>query len=125
MAEHAEEHESLWWLALSPGIWVVHLLASYVTAAIWCAKAVPDGGPLGGARIAVLVYTVIALSGVVATGIRAWRRHAIEASTVPHDIDTRDSRYRFLGYAVFLLSALSAVAIVYVALPFAFIGSCE
>lgn len=125
MEERAEENESLWWLALSPGIWVVHFLASYITVAIWCEKAVPEGGPLGGARAAVVVYTVLALAGIAATGVRAWRRHAIEASTVPHDFDTRDARYRFLGFAVFLLSALSAVAIVYVALPFVFIGSCE
>ena len=125
MEEQAEENESLWWLALSPGIWAVHFLASYITAAIWCAKAVSDGGSLGGARLAVVIYTLVALAGVLAAGVRSWRRHSIGAETVPHDFDTRDSRYRFLGFAVFLLSALSFVAIVYVALPFVFMRTCE
>lgn len=124
MAERSEHDESLWWLAASPGIWAVHLLASYVTVAVWCAKVVGRDGSLGAARVAVVVYTAVALAGVAATGWRAYRRHKFGTATVPHDFDTRDDRHRFLGFATFLLSGLSAVAIAYVALTVLFIGSC-
>ena len=33
-----EEKESLWVLTAAPTIWAVHLLLSYITAAVWCAK---------------------------------------------------------------------------------------
>ena len=118
------EKESLWWLAVSPTIWAVHFLASYVTVAIWCAKAAEADAPLGSARVAVMVYTAVALAGIVANGWRALARHRIGSATVPHDFDTREDRTRFIGFATFLLSLVSALAVVYVAMPFAYIGSC-
>jgi hypothetical protein len=120
-----EKQESLWWLIVSPGIWALHFLASYVTVAIWCEKAVSRQGPLDGARTAVIVYTVVALGGVAATAWRAFRRHRFGQSSVPHDFDTPGDRHRFLGFASLLLSGLSAVAIAYVALPLLYLGSCR
>jgi hypothetical protein len=125
MATKPEHDESLWWLAVSPSIWLVHFIACYATVALWCAKAVPREGGLGAARTAVVVYTIVALVGVIGIGARSYRRHRFGASSVPHDADTPQDRHRFLGLAGFLLSVLSAVALGYVALPFLFITTCR
>lgn len=116
-----EKKESLWMLATSPVIWAAHFLLCYVTAAIWCAKV---GGPLGSVRLAIAIYTVAALGGI---GTMAWiglRRHTFGSATVPHDFDTPEDRHRFLGFATLLLSALSAVAVIYVAIVAVFIERC-
>lgn len=118
-----ETRENLWLLTFGPAMWAVHLLLSYVTAAVWCAKAVPQGS-LGGVRVAVGVYTAVALAGIVATAWRAYRRHRLGHSPAPHDEDTAADRHRFLGFATLLLCGLSFVATLLVALPILFIGSC-
>lgn len=132
-----ERPSRLWLLALSPGLWALHFLLSYVTAAIWCAKAAP-GAALGPVRGAVAAYTVVALAVIVATSWHAWRRmrrggEGVEdggrAGSIhdfgPHDTDTPRDRERFLGLATLLLSGLSFVATVYTALAAVFIGDCR
>lgn len=120
-----EKKESLWLLTVSPVIWSAHFLLSYVTAAVWCAKLAEPGGPLGGARTAIAVYTAVALLGIGITGRIGFRRHSFGDAETPHDFDTPEDRHRFLGFATLLLSALSAVATVYVALAAVFIGTCH
>lgn len=119
-----EHEERLWLLAVSPAIWVLHMLACYITAAVWCAKVAPLGH-LGAARIAIFVYTVVALLGIGLTGRDAHRRHRFGTATAPHDFDTPEDRHRFLGFATLLLSIVSAIGVVYVALPSLFIGTCR
>ena len=122
--ELPEQDESLWWLAVSPTIWTLHFLASYVTAAIWCAKQGRDA-TLGPVRVAIAVYTLVALAGIAAVGWHGFRRHSHGAATVPHDFDTPGDRHRFLGFATLLLSGLSFVATVYVALAAVFVETCR
>jgi hypothetical protein len=105
--ELAEENQSLLLLATSPLIWAAHFLLSYMTAAIWCAKVAGPAGSLSGVRVAIAIYTVVALSGIGLIGRAAFRRH------------------RFLGFAALLLSALSAVATLYACLVVVFIRSCH
>lgn len=120
-----EEHASLWSLAVPPLIWAVHFLLSYWTAAVWCAKVAGSGGTLAGARIAVAVYSLVALAALALTGWRGYRQHRLDRVAGPTDDDSPESRYRFMGYAAMLLSGLSAIAIVYAALVVAVIRSCE
>jgi hypothetical protein len=120
-----EERESLWMLTVGPAIWSLHLLLSYGTAAIYCAKVAEGDGPLGPVRWAIATYTVLALVGIVIGGVRGYRQHSYGSATVPHDFDTPADRHRFLGFATVLLSGLSAVATIYVAMPALFIGSCR
>lgn len=120
-----ESRQSLWLLAASPTIWAVHFLACYITAAVWCAKVGGDTGSLGWVPTAVVIYSVAAFAGIVAVGWVGWRKHDFGTATVPHDFDTRADRHRFLGFATVLLSALSAVAVLYVAMAAAFFGSCR
>lgn len=120
-----EKRETLWLLTLSPSVWALHFLLSYATAAIWCARVVERGGSLGGARWAIAGYTVLALAAIAVTGWRGWLRHRHGTAAVPHDFDSPADRHRFLGFATLLLSGLSAVAVLYVALAAVFIGSCR
>jgi hypothetical protein len=125
MATHLpEENESLWMLTASPVIWAAHLLLCYATGAIWCAKVVGLGGSLATTRVAILLYTSAALVAIAVIGWIGYRRHSLGSATVPHDDDTPEDRHRFLGFATLLLSALSAVAVLYAGLVAVFIRSC-
>jgi len=124
MTETAEKNQSLWLLTASPVIWAAHFLLCYVTAAMWCAKVAGFGGPLGTARMAIVMYTVVALAAIGVIGWIGYRKHTFGRATLPHDDDTPEDRHRFLGFATFLLSALSAVAVIYAALIIFFVRSC-
>lgn len=122
-AHPSERRERLWLVALSPAIWAAHFLLSYITAAVWCAKA--PGGSFATVQIAIVTYTLAALAAIAWTGWRGYRRHAFGTSTSRHDFDSPSGRHAFLGFAVATLSMLSALATIYVALPVVFIGSCR
>jgi len=124
MTHLPEEREGLWRMAASPTMWAVHFLLSYVTAAIWCAKVAGPGSSLAAVRTAIVVYTLLALTGIVAMGWAGYRRHRLGGASLPHDDDTPEDRHRFLGFATLLLSALSAVAVVYAATVTIFIDRC-
>ncbi|UJR83466.1 hypothetical protein [Sandaracinus amylolyticus] len=124
-APSSEERESLWNLVGPPATWAAHFLASYITAAIWCAKIAGPAGALSGARTAILVYTAVALVVLAVLGARAYRRHASGGVPPPHDEDTSESRHRFLGLATLLLSGLGIVAVTYAAIAALFIGTCQ
>jgi len=123
-ADTHESNQSLWLLIVSPTIWTAHFLASYLTAAIWCAKYSGPDRSLGDVRAAIAVYTVLALFGIGYTGFVGYRRNYFQHQTVPLDRDTPEDRHRFLGFATMLLSGLSAVATLFVALAAYFIETC-
>jgi hypothetical protein len=112
-------------LTISPTIWALHFLCSYVTAAVWCAKDAGGDGSLGGARIAIAVYTLIALIGIAITGWVGYRRHSLGNESLPHDNDTPEDRHRFMGFATLLLSVLSALATLFVAAVAVFMETCD
>jgi hypothetical protein len=119
-----EERDTLWLLTFSPTIWAVHFLSSYLTVSVWCAKAAGRVGELSNIRIAIGVFTLLALVGITLTGWRGWRQHTFGHATAPHDFDTPGNRHRFLGFSTLLLSGLSFVATIFVALCVVFIRSC-
>jgi hypothetical protein len=124
---------SLWLLTIAPTIWALHLLLSYITAAIWCARFASPSGTLSNVRTAIVWYTVVALVGIVAVGVEGFRRHryptpghqagGTEATT--HDLDSPEDRHRFLGFATLLLAGLSAVAVGYAAAAASFFETCR
>ena len=123
-----ERQDPLWMLAASPMIWAAHFLLSYVTAAVWCAKLAGFAGAdasLGFVRVAIAVYSVLALVPVALIGARAFKRQRLTGTAAEHDLDTSLDRHRFLAFATLLLSGLSAIAIVYAALATVFIESCR
>ncbi|MEW4528331.1 hypothetical protein [Maioricimonas sp. JC845] len=120
-----EREESLWMLTVSPTIWAGHFLASYVTAAVWCAKVQDSSSSLWPARIAIAIYTVTALIGIVVTGWIGLQRARVEPDAVQDFQDTPLGRHRFLGFATLLLSVLSGVATLFVAAVILFMETCE
>jgi hypothetical protein len=120
-----EEKETVWRLTMAPVLWAAHFLACYGTASIWCAKVAGPAGSLGGARVAIAAYTLIALAGIGIIGRAGLRRHGHGLETEPHDFDTPGDRHRFLGFATLLLSGLSAVATLYVAMAAVFVSDCR
>lgn len=123
--QHVPDRHSLWLLTIGPTIWAAHLLLSYVTAAVWCARFVSAGGPLDGVQTAIGWYTVVALIGIAVIGWEGFRRHRHGTEATTHDLDTREDRHRFLGFATLLLSGLSAVGVVYAALAAQYFDTCR
>jgi hypothetical protein len=130
---HVPDRYNLWLLTIGPTIWAAHLFLSYTTAAVWCARFVPAGGPLEGVQTVILWYTSIALIGIAMIGWEGFRRHrhpstvlgAAGTEATTHDLDTRADRHRFVGFATLLLSGLSAVAVVYAALAAQYFDTCR
>jgi hypothetical protein len=125
MTQLAEKNQSLWLLTGSPVIWAAHFMLSYVTASIWCAKLTGLHQTLWQVRIAIMIYTALALIGIGFIGWVGYRRHSHGEASLPHDADTPEDRHRFLGFATLLLSGLSGVAVIYAALVVVFIRSCH
>lgn len=121
----SEEKESLWRLAASPAIWAGHFMLCYATVAVWCAKAGDQGGPFWRIRLAIAAFTAAALAGIVLIGFRGLRRHRFGEEPLTHDFDTPEDRHRFLGFATLLLSALSAIAVAFVAAVALFFEDCR
>ena len=127
MTTHPERDDSLWMLTIAPTIWAVHFLLSYVSAAVWCAKAGQAAASIGGIRVAIALFTVVALAGIAAAGVAGYRRHGQGEGfdTTGHDFDSPEGRHRFLGFATVLLAGLSGVATIFTALPAVFIETCR
>lgn len=120
-----ERSGSLWMLTAGPTTWAVHFLLCYVTAAVWCAKVATRAAALDDVRGALAAYTAIALAAIVFFGWRGLRQHRWGSATLPHDAATAADRHRFLGFATVLLCGLSFVAVVYVGMAIAVIGTCR
>jgi hypothetical protein len=121
----SEESESLWMLAISPAIWTLHFLLSYIAAAIWCGMIAERGASLSGVHVAIVAYTVAALIAISVSGWYGFRRQRSKAREGPHDADNPEDRHEFLGFATLLLSGLSALATIYVATAALLIRSCH
>lgn len=119
-----EEASSLWLIVLAPVLWAVHFVAVYGLTAMTCAKfGTPEAVTL--LRIAIAVLTFVALGGIGMVGIKSWRQWDYLADhDYSHHLPTGEHRHEFLGHAAFLLSVMSAIAVVYTALPAVFIGTC-
>ncbi len=119
-----ESNQSLWLLIAPPTIWAAHFLASYLTAAIWCAKYAGPDRSLGNVPAAIAIYTVLALTGIGYSGFVGYRRNQFEHRTLPLDRDTPEDRHRFLGFATLLLCGMSVIATVFVSLAAYFMETC-
>jgi hypothetical protein len=127
VSSHPEKQDSLWWLAAAPGVWALHFLASYATAAVWCAKHGAPA-PLGGARLLIAAYTalgLLALAALARRGVRRYRSNADEGGVRDTARDTSEARHQFLGFTLLSLAALSGLAVAYQALAAVFVGSCR
>ena len=115
------ETPNLWTLLTPPTVWALHFLFSYVAGAVVCARA-PEA--FGEARLAVAAATVVALAIIVAAGMQAYRHWGFGSDMPPHNQPTDEDQQHFLGLSTLLLCALSAVAVIFGALPALFITEC-
>lgn len=111
---------SLFRIALGPTIWAFHFVFSYAGAAVWCAK-VGTGDGIAFLRLSILALTVLALAVIGWQGWRSYRQWNPQ-DRVESEVE---ASYRFLGHAALLLSIISVVGVVYVALPALFFETCR
>lgn len=123
-SETGEKNQSLWLLVTAPLAWAAHFLASYVTAAVWCAKYASPDGSYPRARLAIAAYTFVALAVIALVTRSAWSRYRYDGAREHSDADTPVGRHRFMGFASLLLCGLSALATLYAALAAALIARC-
>ena len=72
----------------------------------------------------ILLLSLVALGLIVLSAWLAWRQWGFGTAEPPHDDPTAQDRRKFQGFATLLLSGLSFVAVIYVALPALFILEC-
>lgn len=113
---------SLWILFAPLMVWAAHFVLCYVIAAIRCSL---DAGGLAAVRLAVGVLTLLALAAVAALARHSVREYggAFPPRRATWSAAAED-RARFLGNVALLLSALSALAIVFTAVPALVFTSC-
>jgi hypothetical protein len=119
-----KEIDSLWTLFTAPVVWAIHFLVCYAGAAIYCAKPDLIGVSFAAIRLAIALATLIALLLIALSAWLAWRQWGFGARDPPHDDPTRADRTLFQGFATLLLSGLSFIAVIYVALPVLFVTEC-
>ncbi|HEY8575717.1 MAG TPA: hypothetical protein VIL88_05190 [Devosia sp.] len=116
----------LWTVIASPIIWSVHFLFCYVYGAVYCEKLGRDA-PLADARIVIIIATVVALAAI---GLSTWRLWRVRARSVTDndfefEHNTPEERHRFLSHVALMLCVLSAVAVLYVAIPMLYLANCR
>lgn len=119
----SEAWSSLWPMVFGPAIWALHFLVCYVFAAVFCAK-LGGQGDFVTVRLVVAGATVVALVAIAVVGFFGFQQWRVEHD-VHQDQPTDVDRRQLIGQAAMLLCGLSAVGVVYVALPALFIGSCQ
>lgn len=119
------EVESLWTLFTAPTVWAIHFVGCYASVAVYCAKSATLGVSFDTVRLALGAFTLVALAAIVLSAWLAWRQWGFGSGDPPHDDATKQDRTLFQGFATLLLSGLSFVAVVYVAIPLIFIAGCQ
>jgi hypothetical protein len=135
MVLRLREKADLWTLLMPPTVWAVHFLFCYLVAAIHCAKlgginlTEPSSGisfaPLGEVQPLVAGGTVLALVLIAIGARQAWRHWGFGDDDPPYDAATPENRQHFVGFATLLLSGLSFVSVIFIALPAFLIGDCR
>jgi hypothetical protein len=120
-------------LVTAPTVWALHFLVSYTAAAGYCAKTMADARVFTGAswpditvaRLVIAAATVVAAAVIAFCAKQAWGHWQDGDNERPYDEPSFDGRQGFLGFATLLLCGLSAVGVIFVALPAVFIGDCR
>ena len=116
----------LWRVIAAPIIWALHFLFCYVFAAIYCEKSGREAA-LGDVRIAIAIATAVALAGIGLATRHLWdvRGRSLTDDDFEYEHNTPEERHRFLNHVALMLCALSAIAVLYVAIPVFYLTSCR
>ena len=102
------------WILSGPAIWAVHFFSIYLVEALLCTATMPSGAVMTAATWTITGVALLALLGIV-----AYRRSplGIRMNT------TRDEK-GFLAVLTLMLIGLSALAVVWVAMPGFWLSVC-
>ena len=116
----------LWRVIAAPIVWAVHFLFCYVYGAIHCAKAGRDAS-LAGPTYVIVGATAIALALIALSTHHLWRvrGRSLTANDFEFEHNTPEERHRFLSHVALMLCVLSAIAVLYVAIPMLYLTSCR
>lgn len=120
----AAESASLWRITFAPVIWAVHFAVSYAATAIVCARFAGPADQLGTLRGVIAGLTVLALAAIAVIGARSWISWDLIDNS-DYEAARAESRHAFLGHISFLLSIVSAIGVVFVALPIVVLATCR
>jgi small-conductance mechanosensitive channel len=116
----------LWRVVLAPVIWVGHFLFIYIYAAVYCEKSGRETS-LAAVQTAVGIATLLALLGIALVTRHLWsvRARSLTDNDFDFEHNSPEERHRFLSHVALMLCALSAVAVIYVAIPALYLASCR
>lgn len=116
----------LWRVIFAPVVWALHFLFCYIYGAIYCEK-LGRTAELADARLAIGIATVIALAAIAWSTHGLWqvRGRSLTDDDFEFEHNTPEERHRFLSHVALMLCVLSAVAVVYVAMPIAMVSTCR
>lgn len=116
----------LWRVIAAPIVWALHFLFCYVYAAIYCEKLGRDAS-LGSATPVIIGATAIALGLIAISTHHLWkvRGRSVTDDDFEFEHNTPEERHRFLSHVALMLCVLSAVAVLYVAIPMLYLSSCR
>lgn len=121
-----EAGTDLWKVIAAPIIWSLHFLFCYVYAAVYCEKT-GRGADLAPAVWAVGIATAVALAliGLIAASLWRVRARSLTDNDFEFEHNSPEERHRFLSHVALMLCVLSAVAVIYVAIPTVYLSSCR
>lgn len=116
----------LWRVIAAPIVWAVHFLFCYVFAAVYCEKLGRDA-PLDFATWVIVGATIVALALIGLSTLHLWRvrGRSLTDDDFEYEHNTPEERHRFLSHVALMLCVLSAVAVLYVAIPMLYLTSCR
>ena len=116
----------LWRVIAAPIVWALHFLFCYIYGAINSEKLGRDA-PLDDARIAIIIATVFALALIGLSTVHLWRvrGRSLTDNDFEFEHNTPEERHRFLSHVALMLCVLSAVAVIYVAIPMLYLVNCR
>jgi hypothetical protein len=116
----------LWRVIAAPIVWALHFLFCYVYGAVYCEKLGRDA-PLAGPTMVIIGATVVALALIGLSILSLWRvrGRSLTDNDFEFEHNTPEERHRFLSHVALMLCVLSAVAVLYVAIPMLYLSSCR
>ena len=116
----------LWHVIFAPVVWAFHFLFSYVYGAVHCAKAGRDAS-LDGPTHVIVGATVLALLLIGLSTLKLWkvRGRSLTDNDFEFEHNTAEERHRFLSHVALMLCLLSAIAVLYTAIPMLYLTSCR
>jgi heme/copper-type cytochrome/quinol oxidase subunit 2 len=116
----------LWHVIAAPVVWALHFLFCYIWSAVYCEKA-GRAASLDDIRMVVIAATLVALALIGWSTRTLWRvrGRSLTDDDFEFEHNNPEERHRFLSHVALMLCVLSAVAVVYVAIPIVYLGTCR